>query len=87
MSAAQLESRAEIRRRVKSGEITPWQLMDAPASAHVDVKSFLLALPGMGGARADEIVRACRADALTVLGEMHAMQHARLVEEVARFVD
>lgn len=52
------EERAALKKRVKEGAIDPWEAWKLPLMQKVKTKAFLVCIPGIGNALADQIMTA-----------------------------
>lgn len=79
-------ARAELKRRIKEGGLSPWAVMDSPVARRIRVRDFLRSIPGIGRATEEKIMGAAKIGPRTRIGGLGCMQRARLVEEVSRHV-
>ncbi len=80
--------RAEIKRRLKAGELAPWQVLDdkGPVTGKIRLFSFLSSCPGIGSTGSRRILRALglpESKTLRSLGRVQKVRVANAVEMVA----
>lgn len=54
--------RADLKMRMKAGLVSVAEALDDPAAQRIYVRQFLKSFPGMGNAKANEIMRALHID-------------------------
>lgn len=87
-AAATRAERAQLRAKLKSGEMTLAELfeVETPAAQKMRVKSALTAVPGIGAVTADRIMAAARVrgDGKRRIQGLGARQREKIVELVGR---
>jgi formamidopyrimidine-DNA glycosylase len=79
------EERAELKKRVRAGELDPWEAWELPLMQKVKTKQFLVCIPGIGNALADQIMTAACISPSRTVGGLGCNQRETLVELVNRY--
>ena len=76
--------RAELKRRLRAGEVDPAEVLADPDCATMKVSKLLLALPKVGRVKADRALRRSSTSPSKTLGGLTARQRSEILDVLPR---